>query len=192
MMSFEIGDHVYKEICGITSKLQPKFTGPYKIIGKTKLGNYWLETGSGKRLKNSVNIERLKPCPEEGDDGVLYEVEKIMAHRMNGKGFEYQVKWQGYEETTWEPEENFEDDGLIKDYWKTVNETFVEDDESSSGGLVANVIGLGTKTVVASVAEWEKETVDHLKTRGSNPGRTRLFTGCTPVMTHPLSHGESW
>jgi hypothetical protein len=37
-----------------------------------------------------------------------YEVEKILASRRTAKGVEYHVKWLGFDECTWEPEENLE------------------------------------------------------------------------------------
>ena len=43
------------------------------------------------------------------DDNEEFEVEKILKQRKNeNNGFEYLIKWKGYEinESTWEPEEN--------------------------------------------------------------------------------------
>lgn len=131
----EVGSQVYMEIAGMLGKLEPKYRGPYKVVGVTRLGNYILETLKGKQLKNSVHISKLKPCLSE-DEEEAYEYEAILGHRMNEGSLEYQVKWKGYNDPTWEPETNFDDDGDLKDYWRQYNSKFDEDVEDSRGGLV--------------------------------------------------------
>ena len=60
-----------------------------------------------------------------------YEVENILDHKRRRKfNFEtkeyyyikeYLIKWAGYDETTWEPEENLQNcQELLNDYWKLV------------------------------------------------------------------------
>ena len=54
------------------------------------------------------------------DNQKEYKVEQILRHKGT-KNISYQVKWTGYEDTTWEPEENlkhFHD--LITDYLKKI------------------------------------------------------------------------
>ena len=62
---------------------------------------------------------------------IEYEVENILDHKRKRKfNFEtkkyyyikeYLIKWAGYDETTWEPEENLQNcQELLKDYWKLV------------------------------------------------------------------------
>ena len=41
-----------------------------------------------------------------------------LGHRGNPGNYEYEMKWKGYRNTTWEPESSFLDDRIIKDYWK--------------------------------------------------------------------------
>lgn len=58
---------------------------------------------------------------DSGGDDVEYEIERILAHHLSdprthppalGKTpvMLYQIKWKGFEETTWEPEASFDDD----------------------------------------------------------------------------------
>lgn len=60
-----------------------------------------------------------------------YEMEAILAHAMSDPLVQrsdlgkksvriYQVKWVGYDETTWEPLESFNDTSIVDDYWATV------------------------------------------------------------------------
>jgi hypothetical protein len=49
-----------------------------------------------------------------------YRVEKILGHRETPDGYEYHVKWAGYDEESWEPQRNFVDWKILQDYWKVV------------------------------------------------------------------------
>lgn len=40
---------------------------------------------------------------EEDDKAEKYVVERLVAHRKRGGRLEFEVKWKGYAETTWEP-----------------------------------------------------------------------------------------
>jgi len=54
------------------------------------------------------------------DNQKEYKVEQILRHKGT-KNISYQVKWTGYEDTTWEPEENLtHSHDLIADYWKKI------------------------------------------------------------------------
>lgn len=133
--NFQIGNHVYKKIEGLRSKMCPKYTGPYEITGITKLGNFWLKTRKGKQLKQSQPANKLKACPTPETTEELFDVEEVRDHRMNAGTIEYLVKWLGYTEETWEPEENFENDYPISQYWAKQTKKIIEDDEGSGAGL---------------------------------------------------------
>ena len=42
----------------------------------------------------------------DGDEDEVYEVEKICSAKKEGRMWKYEVKWRGYEDTTWEPMKN--------------------------------------------------------------------------------------
>lgn len=55
------------------------------------------------------------------DDDKEYEVERLEAARQLKNGtWEWRVKWKGYDEITWETEENLANaSDLIKEFWET-------------------------------------------------------------------------
>jgi len=48
----------------------------------------------------------------------VYDVEKIVAHRLHNGVYEYQVKWKNYKTKTWEPYSNFYRKKWITEYWR--------------------------------------------------------------------------
>ena len=44
--------------------------------------------------------------------------ETTTAHRGQPGQYEYQIKWKNYHDITWEPESNFQDVGLVRNYWE--------------------------------------------------------------------------
>ena len=112
------GTYVYKEVPGLLGKLQARYVGPYKIEGRTKLGNYNLVTKSGARLKESTPISKLKKCIISNADE--YEVEAILKHAKDPSGFRYLVKWKGYDaaQNSWIQEEDFVSPDFVRDYWR--------------------------------------------------------------------------
>jgi hypothetical protein len=60
------------------------------------------------------------PAASDGDDGGdLYEVDYIMDHRAVDGGYEYRIKWKGYDErkATWEPQSNINDPQPVERYY---------------------------------------------------------------------------
>ena len=106
------------------NKFEPKYIGPYSIVRRTRNGNYLLRDGTGDYLDRHVPPDQLKLIskkPREGDDETVYEIQHIVGHRGEPGAYEYEVKWKGYRETTFEPAENFQDTAMISDYWKQPN-----------------------------------------------------------------------
>ena len=94
---------------------------------------------------------------EEEDDDVEdglpadeYVMEAVLAHQMSdpkthpGKQavMLYQVKWEGYDEPTWEPAESFPDPRIVEEYHKAVKARKAHRSESSSAdnGEVSQVL----------------------------------------------------
>jgi hypothetical protein len=103
------------------SKFSPVWNGPYYVVRKAANGNYVLRNSVGKELPNPVPWNKLKigyeslssaNCGEE-----VYEIEKVLSHRMKDGQMLYLVKWRGFEETTWEPTEHFHNPTTISNYW---------------------------------------------------------------------------
>ena len=57
---------------------------------------------------------------KKNGDTDIYEVDYIMGHKEGDGGFEYHVKWKGYDksDSTWEPEEHINDPQSIERYFR--------------------------------------------------------------------------
>jgi hypothetical protein len=102
------------------SKLEPANIGPYKVVSKTKGGSYILEDNEGHLIPQPFPpsaIISLSTNPTFDQDS--YEIEKIIDHQETDGGMRYLVRWKRYsqDDDSWEPEENFDDHGVIHDYW---------------------------------------------------------------------------
>ena len=100
-------------------KLDPRFEGPYRVIGKS--GNaYTLQDNTGALLPRTYPPSAIKVISTDlAYDAPSYEVEAILNHRDADHGREYLVRWKGYSEKddSWEPVANFDDESTITDYW---------------------------------------------------------------------------
>ena len=80
-----------------------RWEGPYKVKGfDEKRGGYSLQELDGRLLKDLSPIEHLKVVEKALDKEQAYEVEKIVGHRGGVNDREYQIKWKGYDELSWE------------------------------------------------------------------------------------------
>jgi hypothetical protein len=73
-----------------------------------------------------VPIDQLKiisrhPGPLVEDENI-YQVRRIINHRIRDGAKEYLIDWLGYNEHTWEPEQNILDQGAVSEYWKRLKE----------------------------------------------------------------------
>eukprot|EP01084_Bolivina_argentea_P217867 369829_1 len=66
--------------------------------------------------EDSVRPKRKKKKSESEEQ--LFMVHSILRHRIQDKGYEYCVKWVGYDDPTWEPSRNLKDDS-VKHYFKS-------------------------------------------------------------------------
>ena len=121
---------------GVATKWKHRWVGPFEVLKQTgttvelKLPYAWAE------LHRRFHVELLRPYhgapggydeppPELDSEGAeIYEVEKIINHRWNGrrKRFEWRVKWKGCPDADnpWEPLENLVGaSDLLKQYRKT-------------------------------------------------------------------------
>jgi len=112
-------------------KLRMKWCGPFKILQQVAPNVFRLELPFRSRAHPVFNVTALKryhpnempgrvqpPPPPQTDllGHTRYVVDRILSHRKRGRRIFYLVRWQGYAEATWEPEEylqNEEGDDLI-------------------------------------------------------------------------------
>jgi hypothetical protein len=108
--------------------------GVYKVVNKTRQGNYVLETQRGRPLVTPVHpsrlrvigtraaVDRLSRSNEsqvlDQSDPEVFDVETVIAHKNVRGTLWYQIKWLGYDETTWEPESSLNCDELLEQYWR--------------------------------------------------------------------------
>ncbi|EMC98722.1 hypothetical protein BAUCODRAFT_145754 [Baudoinia panamericana UAMH 10762] len=101
----------------------PKLVRSSKADSRTSLS---LSAPAPKHSSPPQAMHDAQDSEEEVDDG-SFEIEAIVAHHMSdprthrpeyGKHpvMLYQVKWKGYNNTTWEPIESFEDLSIVNDY----------------------------------------------------------------------------
>ena len=78
------------------SKLDPRFEGPFKVIGKSK-GSYILKDNSGALLPRNYPPSAIKVISSDPVfDSPSFEVEAILDHRIIGNDYEYLVRWKRY------------------------------------------------------------------------------------------------
>ena len=97
------------------------WTGPFKILHRTKGGAYILETLDGDLHPTNAppNLLKLVSSGATLDSEPSYGIDAILQHRETDSGYEYLVKWKGYgeDENTWEPFSNFNSIEAIQKYW---------------------------------------------------------------------------
>lgn len=98
------------------------YEGPYEVVGKDETGGYVLKGDEGLISGRSFAVRYLKLVHPSHIKGKSFIVEKILAHRKEGPGFAYLVKFKGYDEeyNEWLPAANFNDLKIIATYWKSL------------------------------------------------------------------------
>jgi transposase InsO family protein len=102
-----------------TSKSQPRYLGPFKVLRRNQGGAYVLEDAAGNFLKRSP--EALKQVTRNSEFGTSFVVDEVVEHRGDSRSErEYLVKWQGLDSSmnSWEPAKNFDSPSAINKYWK--------------------------------------------------------------------------
>ncbi len=71
------------------------------------------EVSSAKDIKKEASSAEAVASELKENE---YEVEKIINMKQKGGKVMFEIKWKGYEETTWEPEENLFCDQMVFDF----------------------------------------------------------------------------
>jgi hypothetical protein len=122
---FHKGDKVWLESKHLklryeTKKMAPKREGPFTITEVLSPLNYRLELPHHWRLHPVFHASFLSPYHENDIHGQNfplpppdliegqpeYEIEAILSHKRQGRGYQYLIKWKNYPtaDNTWEPE----------------------------------------------------------------------------------------
>jgi hypothetical protein len=148
-VNFAVGDQVLLSTKNLTlkmvgsSKLMPKYVGPFTISKKINKVAYELDLPPCMKIHKVFHVSLLNAYRADGSvhppppptliDGELeYEVERILLHRdkhpVHGYKMkrEFLVKWLGYgpEHNTWEPQANLSNcPEMLSEYWASVKAT---------------------------------------------------------------------
>jgi len=115
-----------------STKMQPRWLGPYFIKNYTRNGSYTLADITGELLPRDVPTQHIRVVDlsdNHGSKGLLphhYEVQAIVNHRTERKTgrMKFLVNWVGYpdsKDNTWQYETDFDSKGPIRDYWARIS-----------------------------------------------------------------------
>ena len=75
-----------------------------------------------RRDEEAGELTRQPPPPEAERDEegeLVWEVERVLGHRWRANRLEYQIKWKGYPEPTWNPRKDLGgSEEMLKEYWE--------------------------------------------------------------------------
>ena len=145
LRSFAVGELValqYPGIDKLPQKLKEKYAGPYEVTAVPTAGSasYVLRRRAGGAKNFTAHVDRLKRyyLPEHLDTeeqpslvtdraprSRLYEVHRVIAHRVTPEGRDYQVLWEpcadndwDTAEITWEAEASLKCPERLQEYFK--------------------------------------------------------------------------
>jgi len=103
-----------------SSKNEPFYIGPFKVLRRNQGGAYQLlDTDNTLFPRNvapsAMKLTRINPI----DDEASYVVDKILDHKGSPSSREYLVKWKHFDDSfnAWIPTTNFDDLSVIDKYW---------------------------------------------------------------------------
>ena len=103
------------------NKIQPVYTGPFKVLRRTKGGSYELSDLKGAPAARSVAPSMLKPVvADPALDADSYVIDHIIDHRGKVPKRQYLIRWKGFspDHDSWEPEDSLGPSPALDDYWK--------------------------------------------------------------------------
>jgi hypothetical protein len=109
-----------------STKHDPYWIGPYRVVERKRSGNYVLQNVDHSLFHRQPPRDQLKVIDANSDvpfDDIYY-VERIVDHRGPANRRQYLVKWLNYPSryNTWEPTSNLTGcESYLEDYWATRN-----------------------------------------------------------------------
>lgn len=115
-----------------STKMQPRWLGPYFIKNYTRNGSYTLADITGELLPRDVPTQHIRVI-DFSDNHVTkglhprhYEVQAIVKHRAERKTgrMKFLVNWVGYpdsKDNTWQYESDFDSKGPVREYWARIS-----------------------------------------------------------------------
>jgi Chromo (CHRromatin Organisation MOdifier) domain len=139
---FKLGQKVWLEATNLklpypSDKIAPKRLGLFTIAKEVRTRAYQLDLPERWNVHNVFHATLLtpfketeahgpaflKPPPDVIDGEEEWEVERILAHRKRGRGYQYLVHFKGYSnaEDKWLPAKNLENSSEMLDKYKQDN-----------------------------------------------------------------------
>ena len=117
----------------VRKKMEPRFTGPYKVLRRADGGNYILSNSRKQNLHRSYPLDQLKVIDDEFSDEIWqaacttkrFPIDRIVDHRYHQDHLQYLVQWKGHDDdfNSWEPESALAFPDLVSQYWNSVPDT---------------------------------------------------------------------
>ena len=80
----------------------------------------------GFRNTRNNNIgSRQNLSPNLSEDTEIFEVEEVVGKKRIKGRWNYEIKWKGYEEATWEPKENLNCPQLVSEFEETLGKSAI-------------------------------------------------------------------
>lgn len=119
---FPVGASVMIKDVTRTSKMDPRYEGPFTVVRRNAGGAYILQDATGSLLSRNVPINHMKMITKDSGtpEDNAFEIEAIINHQGAAPRYKYLVKWKGYSDdnNSWVPAADFNDVDIIKKYWK--------------------------------------------------------------------------
>jgi hypothetical protein len=127
---FPPGAHVMVKDVLRTSKMEPRYTGPFSVIRRNRGGVYYLRGDDGTVYTRTADHLKLCSLPEPAhileaetpeEDALIAEVQKVLSDKKNEDGTSsYLVKWKNRAATLnqWVHEADFQNLRPIQQYHK--------------------------------------------------------------------------
>ena len=144
---------------------------------------------AGKAARMASEESESEPESEFDDaseDEEQYEVEAILGHKGNGKARRFKLSWVGYDDTSWEPEENI-DPGMVKAYLDSLPPPAPKPASSKPATASAPAVAAASAPTMAAPPAAAPATAAPAKKGKKTPAATQDLAGAGAH--HPSAHG---